>query len=427
MAAREALASGNYPLALQLGMALLQANPNNGAAHYIVAAAQAGLGNGREARRAARKAFSNAKDGTDRFVAAQVAAKLSLQEKKYTLAQYWLRRSVDTAPSPQLRAQTIRDFRRVQGLKRVNWRASFSATPSDNVNSGTDEAYLIIDGLPVVGSLDGASRALSGVVAKADVQASYRLKQSSTALWQLTGRAYVREVALSSAAKAMAPTLSSSDLSSATYDIGVVRFGKSGSGKTAGTSQLGFNLGRNISGRDPYGDYAKLSARRSFSLNESSRLSLGASYRKTLYKNAARNEADEYELRTDYVQKLASGAQFSTGLVLGHVDSERGNSTNTSVTGYLSYDFAQKIGPAKLSATLGARNTDYDIYRIGFIPVPGGRQDKNVFSKLDMRFVDYEVSGFIPTASLEYYKTTSNISRFETDGASLSIGFSSNF
>ncbi len=426
-AAKAALTQGDYRLALKLGRGLLIADPSDSDAHFIVAVAQAGLGQPRDGRVAARRAFQNAKRPQDKFFAAQTAARLSLAEKQYTLAQYWLRRSIDSAPNPELRTQTISDFRRVQNLKKLNWRASFSITPSDNVNSGADDTYLVIDGLPVLGVLSGASLALSGIVAKADVHASYRLKQSNSALWQLTGRAYVREIALTSASKALAPGLTSSDLSSATYEAGLVRYAKVGSGKFAGTSQVRFTLGRNIYARDPFSDYAKLSLRRSFTLTKTSKLSLGASYKKTAYKNAASNRADDYEIRADYERALPTGAQITTGFVLGQTKSQRGNTQNTSLTGYVSYGFANKIGPAKLSATLGARFTDYPVYRVGILLAPGGRQDKNLFTTLNMRFEGFEVAGFIPTASLQYYKTTSNISRFETDGASLSIGFSSNF
>ena len=74
-----ALRSQDYALALRLGYGLLQADPKDSEAHYIVAVSQAGLGRPAEARISVRRAFQTApKETPKKFFAAQTAAQLAL-------------------------------------------------------------------------------------------------------------------------------------------------------------------------------------------------------------------------------------------------------------------------------------------------------------------------------------------------------------
>ncbi|RFP89862.1 DUF560 domain-containing protein [Rhodobacteraceae bacterium 63075] len=426
-AAQQALLHGNYPLALNLGRGLIEADPEDGTAHYIVATAQAGLGNAREGRRAARLAHRKASRDTDRFIAAQVAARLSLREEHYTLAQYWLRRSLDTAPSEQARAQVISDYKRLRSLKKFGWSASASLAPSDNVNSGTDDTELTIDGVPIVGLLDSASQPLSGVVGKLDLDLSYKLSRSERAEWQAKARLFHREVWLSSEARTAAPGVSNSDLATATYELGAERTWLSGQKDAAALNKLSFTLGQNHSGREKHSDTATLAYTRQLRLSQDAALSYGAHVRKIFYNSAASLTGTQTELRGGYSQTLGNGDLLQAGLVLSQTNSRRGNTSNSSVTAHLRYGFGKQFGPAKLSLTLGARHTDYPRYFVGLIGSPDGREDTNYFGSVGLRFVDYERAGFIPTASLRYQATSSNISRFTFDGAHLSIGFASSF
>ena len=418
-----ALRSQDYALALRLGYGLLQADPKDSEAHYIVAVSQAGLGRPAEARISVRRAFQTApKETPKKFFAAQTAAQLALKTKRYTASQYWLRRSLAHAPNERLRNQTISDFRQIKSLKPVSFSGSFSIVPSDNVNSGTDDPYLIIDGLPAVGILSASSRPLSGIVARANVRFSYRLAQNEKSHFQLNGRVYHREVMLSSASKATG--VSNDELSSATYELGLshMRIGQNGS-----FNRYGFELGRNYSGRSAQNDYARLSFSHTFRSGDADSLTLGATYRHIRYNTAILNRASQIELRGDYRRKFASGDTLQSGLILGQTHSERGNVSQSSATAYVTYGFDQKVGPAEVSVTLGAKYADYPRFFIGFLSAPGGRQDSALFGTIDLRIADFETAGFVPTVSLQLNKTSSNISRYETESASIAIGFASSF
>ena len=54
-----------------------------------------------------------------------------------TLAQYWLRRAVEVAPTPATEARAIRDFKYLRATNPWSTRISFSITPDSNVNDGS--------------------------------------------------------------------------------------------------------------------------------------------------------------------------------------------------------------------------------------------------------------------------------------------------
>jgi len=227
---------------------------------------------------------------------------------------------------------------------------------------------------------------------------------------------------LSSSAKSTG--VSADELSSSTYELGL-------SHQTTPSNKVlnsfGLDLGRYNAGREAHSDYARLSYSRAIRPNQSTQLSLGTSYRHIRYASGLFDSAHQLELRGGYHKQLAKGDTLQAGLILCHTDSERGNTEQTSLTAYLTYDFAQKLGPAEISVTLGAKHTDYPRYNIGFLAVPNGRQDTLFFGSLDLRFDDLETIGFMPTATLQLNNSRSNISRFETKGASLALGFASSF
>ncbi|MDQ2093425.1 surface lipoprotein assembly modifier [Rhodalgimonas zhirmunskyi] len=421
--ALQALKSGDATLAARLARALVQANPENSGPYFILAQAHRQLGDRYLARRAAALAFRYAKTPEDRFTAAQIAAKLAYDDKRFTASQYWLRRSLDPAPNARLKQQAIRDFKRVRAENPWSAHLTFSVSPSDNVNSGAQSPYNLIEGLPVVGLLSPGAQALSGVVARADVDAAYRIAQSATSQTRLTFRATTQQVSLSSSAKAAAPGLSGSDFSSVYASFGLTHAWKAGEN---GYAQAGVSLGRSWYGGAPYYDFARADLSRSFALGPQGRLSLAAGYE---HRDFATNTpvSQLAQLRFNYQHSFASGDALQTGLSLGRTFSDAINNDNRSATAYITYQPARKIGPARLSLTLGASRTTYDAYSVGFLAVPGGREDDSRFAAAALHFDDFSYAGFAPTLTLQTRATTSNVSRFDTQETTLSISLKSNF
>src|SRR5690606_1323184 len=73
-----ALREGDPQLALQIGHGLLQADARDAFAHYLIASAHQQMRQTGDGRRAAARAYRHADTPTEKFQAAQLAARLSV-------------------------------------------------------------------------------------------------------------------------------------------------------------------------------------------------------------------------------------------------------------------------------------------------------------------------------------------------------------
>ena len=71
--------------------------------------------------------------------------------------------------------------------------------------------------------------------------------------------------------------------------------------------------------------------------------------------------------------------------------------------------------------------TTYPDYRILFWSVPGGREDTRSSAEVNVSFDRLGYMGFTPTLKLSSERTLSNVSRFETDELSVSLGLRTAF
>ncbi|UYV35995.1 hypothetical protein N4R57_13190 [Rhodobacteraceae bacterium D3-12] len=435
-----ALREGRPQLAYSLSKALLKANPRDASAYFVIARSLEQMRDPKLGRRAAGYAFRYSKTPNDRFLAAQMAARLSYQAKQYNYAQYWLRRSIDSAPDDRLRQQTINDFKRVSRENPLRFNIQFSLAPSDNVNSGTDNDYSTADGLIGGGVISDDGQPLSGVVAKAGLTGPYRLHLSKTAETRLTAKLQTRQVFLTSEARAKLqsspfPSVQNKtgrDFSSTTLEMGVAH--SFVLGQTAdrprgnGFGRVSFSLGQQWYAQDPYSRYAKVGLERGFTLAPGRSLRFGAFFTRRDYGDPF--PSNRVELRVDYAHAFENGAQLGTGVMLARTSADGNNRNNDLANLYVTYRPAKRIGPAKATFTLAAVRSDYPGYLLlNPFPtaVPGGRRDNTLYGAAAFQFDQFEFAGFSPELLLSTRQTTSNVSRFDTSEVTLSIGIKSSF
>lgn len=77
--------------------------------------------------------------------------------------------------------------------------------------------------------------------------------------------------------------------------------------------------------------------------------------------------------------------------------------------------------------SIGGSLGDYYDYQVGPFIVPGGREDRTLFGSADFIFEQLDYAGFVPSLKIQAQKTRSNVSRFETNEMSVSLGFVSRF
>lgn len=421
--ALRALQEGQPRLALQLAEGLLQRDPKDARAHFIIAQARMQLGQYAEGRRAAALAYRHADTKLQKFQAAQLAAKLSVAGKDNGLAQLWLRRSLLHLPHESYRERVVKDYKILRAITPWSVSAQFSLAPSNNINNGADSPYSIVDGLPLVGYLDGRYQALSGLRATASLSWSRRISGSKTHDTRLTGRYYAQRVRLSDDARVQAPEAENAD-----FAFDQLEFGLRHTARTKGGT-LGYTagIGRSWYGQSPYQWVYEAGVSRGFDLPGAAALQLSAQLQHRVPDAAAMNPVDTLDLKAQYARKLASGDRLRVGLSLTGADSDTANARQHRATGYVGYSLAEPVGPAKVSASIGASLQRYPDYSVVFWHVPGGREDRSVFGSVDFSFHRLDYAGFVPTLTLQARSTQSNVSRFETNEMSLSFGISSSF
>ncbi|WP_235224211.1 hypothetical protein [Octadecabacter dasysiphoniae] len=428
VAARQAALQGQFELARDFALALTDADADDRDALIVLAAVQPKLGAARDGRRAGVRAFRLSQTDDERYEAARLTALAAANEERYTLSQIWLRRAAVNAPDERAFRQTQQDYRGVRNLNPWSVRLGFSITPSSNVNGGTDSEFNIIDGVtnpdgtPLVGVFSGAARALPGTIGVADVRLAYDVSRSAQRRTTLGARAYARAVWLNNEARTIAPDSRNSDFGSQILEFSLDHSQRAGVGTVSaqaliGASWFGGDLSRTyLRGRLGY----------AIPVGERTRLSVVGRLESIDLNTTFPRTNQDRSLSTTLTHFTDTGNRITAALSVSGQSSEQPNERFESVTGQITYTWADPIGPIELSVAAGVSLADYRDYTI-LVPVPGGRQDTRIFGSISAVFPGIDYAGFVPVVTLGVQDTQSNVSRFQRDEYSLNIGVRSSF
>lgn len=397
--AYQALERGHPAIAIKIARGLLQADPNDPSAHFILAAAMSRSGDVPAARKSAARAYRASDNRADRMAAAQFAARASLAENRPTLTQLWLRRAALHTNDDASLKRIADDYKRVRQINPFSFRLNVGFRPSDNVNNGADSSLQVIDGVPAVGLLSGSAQALAGNIGTLNLGLNYRLRRTARSELSLGSQLYVRRVWLSSSAKQQAPDLKNEDLGSTYFDTSLTHsFALGAKGNSA---SVGLGLGRAWSGGDERFDFLALRGSRSVRLGTRTHLNFSAAIED---RSSARHPVlDEtlYKLGTSLKHQMANGDTVGVQLSFIDTDSDHFNIASVSQTIRASYGFAKAWGPAKISTSLTIGNSDFEDYQVGFIKVPDGRQDESVYGDVTFFFSDWGLRRFCTFCKVE--------------------------
>ncbi|MEO0765618.1 MAG: surface lipoprotein assembly modifier [Pseudomonadota bacterium] len=422
--ARAALHAGEFELARQIAMGLLEADAKDPFAYGVLAAAHSRLNDPKLARAAARLSYRYSDTAAERFGAARTAASVAAAQDRPTLSQAWLRIAATHADTPQQDKLVAREYARARAANPLRLDINFSIAPSDNVNSGTDNVLEVINGVPTLGFFSGSSRALSGTVAIFDARLRYRLRADQSSRTTATARLYTRRVDLSGEAKAIAPNVSNSDFASTYTELGLQHRFKLGAPGNA--MAVGAALGASWFGGERSYDFAKANIRRDIRLSERSRLSLTGVAERRLSTISSLRDASVVTLGANFGHKLSGGDRFSIGLTVQDVSGDNINADYQTASLRARYTFGKQVGPVQITTGLTFGYTDYNVYTL-VNPVAGGRQDESIYGDISLFFADYHVGGFAPTLQLRTGQRSSNVNRFEISETTITFGIQSKF
>lgn len=424
--AQAALQAGKPEVTLQIVRSLLQVNPKDTHALLMAAVANRDLGKPKYGRRAARLAFRSANSQPQRFQAAQLAAQTALAEDRPTLSQIWLRRAAQHAKTEAETAAIARAYSRVRSYNPWSFNVDLSIRPSSNINNGAEDEIQTIDGIPsITGVLSAEAQALSGTIGTLTLSAAYRLHADKKSRTTLSSRTHIRRVALSSEAQRDAPDANSRDFGYTYADLSLDHL--FALGETSG-DYLRFTgtVGALWVPDDVEYTLARVETERVWRTESGDRFAIGASaanYNRT----GDLQDSASYGLKGSYSTKLENGDGIGVSLAYDMGTSDFGNRESDTYTLRMRYSFAKAWGPAQASAALTVFHADYPRYQVGFIDVPGGRQDTGAYADLSLFFPDIDYAGFAPKVTFRAAQKTSNVSRFETREISVMVGLQSKF
>ncbi|MDD9742672.1 MULTISPECIES: hypothetical protein [Marinovum] len=420
-----ALSADRHDIAGKLALGLLRADPEDPFGHMVMSTVLMRAGNLEEARRAAKLAYRHADTRRQRHEAARVVAATEARDERFVLGQLWMRRALQAAPTAPTRNRSIHEYRALRSAARLKFQIAGQIAPSSNVNNGSADRINVIDGIPVVGILPAASQALSGTIAEIGGRFSYRLHQGAASETRLTGGGQLRRVRLSDEARKKAPQAEDADYGSTYVALGLSHHRALGAAGGLASARLSF--GQVWNGGDRSYDLASGGLSYGFDLGPELRLTAGANYQ--IRHNDADGLADVETTGVSFgaIHTMANKDRLALTVGTTWAASDNGQSRSTERSARLSYHRAKPIGPVSLSAAIGVSETTYPDYRILFWSVPGGREDTRSSAEVNVSFDRLGYMGFTPTLKLSSERTLSNVSRFETDELSVSLGLRTAF
>ncbi|MEO0371944.1 MAG: hypothetical protein AAF231_10845 [Pseudomonadota bacterium] len=420
--AMAALQSGQPRLAFALGDGLLEANPQDGHAHYIQARALAQLRDFDEGRKRAAKAYRFADTDTQHFESATLAAQLSIASNRMTHSQVWLRRASHFAPDEATRGEAIAAFRQARNRNPINVQLSFSVTPSDNVNNGSNSPLNIIEGVPVSGLLSQSAQAISGWTSTLNIQGSYRVRESATSETRIVARGLAYHVEFNDPVRG----LSASDLASQRLGLGVAHIWKPGD---RGFWRFNGDGGRVWYGGEPSYDFVTGSLQRVQRLSDRWRLSFGAAVEEQFDESRSVRDATVWSGNLGLTHLFDSGSTISVSALYRETVTDFSLRASNQWSGILRYTHGKQIGPAEISVSVGHSSVDYYAYSLAILgtTVFRGREDSSWFGEVSATLTSASYMGFVPVVSVRTEQSRSNISRFDVDQTGVSVGIRSEF
>lgn len=414
--AAQMLAGGQAKLAADITDVLILRDPGDGPSLILNAHAKRTLGDMDGAQEAARRGWQASTRPVERYGAAMAMAQALASDGAKTRAQFWLRRAAHEAPDDRTRARAIRDYRYVARTNPWSIHLSFSITPSDNVNGAPSDNTFVLGGLIFT---NPAAVPIDGAVLRQDLRLRYNFDASQTrrsfaALnWTESHTVFTDDD--------VPAGVQESDFAFRRLQLQIGQ--DFTAGPEAPRNTLALSIGRLWSGEAPLADELRLNWRQARALSPVQMFSWNAGLGYAHRKDADSRSGFTATLGTDWARVLDGGARLAWSAELGRTETDSAALTHDALTLGVQYTFGQPILGATTQVSLAAEAKAYDDPLYGAEP----RADLGAVLSTSLLFSNFDSYGFAPKLTFEARRTTSNVSRFETESFGVNMGFQSLF
>ncbi|GLQ34094.1 hypothetical protein GCM10007939_03770 [Amylibacter marinus] len=415
--AQKALLDRDFELATQIAHTLIKSNPNDVQALLILATVHTSRGQIEKALPYAKRAYRAETSATKvgRFTAATLAARGLARDQKFERAKLWMRRAINSAPTDQLRAQRIQEFKRIRQLSPWSTRLSFAIEPSDNINNGTEETTIILYGLPF--TLND-TEPLPGAEISFGIGSDYRIWQNRTNLVQIGFNLFHRE--------ALITDDKGTDLRGRDFrytNIGVrLRRKRAIIEKSLEiTDTIGVNAA--WYSEVPYQHQASISRTYRKRINPTQNLDFTFGLSRSLHQSDSAKHTTTLSINTRYVRALPGKGVFEIRPYLNDARSDSNAQDQYNFGASLHYSPFKAVlnSKARLSLDLGTR----EFRQLGFTGVK--RSDAYARAKAEFTLSGVSYFGFSPSIHLTATRTKSNVVLYDSTSFGAGIGLRSAF
>ncbi|MEM1302542.1 MAG: surface lipoprotein assembly modifier [Pseudomonadota bacterium] len=418
----------DYEAAIAASQAVLAQNPDEYLAHALQARVARIQGNRALAEQAARRAWDAADNASQRHEAARTVALTLFEQEEYTTAQLWLRRAIQNAPTPEIRAATIRDFRQVRRVNPWQIQLTFSVNQSDNVNAGSSEdtwqAYFFgsedTGGIPFELPILGQQQALSGTEYIYGGTITRSLTQIGPWRTEISAGYLAKDIVLSDEAREQAPTARSSD-----YDLRQLTLGTT-TARTSGRRQHTFDgeLSYVGFGGEHLSTGLRLGYTQTQAINQGLAWKSGGAVSRALREDRHISSSWRKELSTGPIKQIGNSIWLGEALIFDVTS----DSNNVARDGWSLQTRWVQTEPATLGARLSA-GLEYGVttFDSGFFGAAEARRDEKMRANVAAVFSDFDLYGFSPSLEISHTRTNSNVTLYTYDDTSVVLGIKSAF
>lgn len=409
-----ALQAGDVTQAANVANALLARDPNDVVALLLSAQIADLVGDSAAVARFSKRAYWNANNRGNSYVAARLAANAHAAQEQDTLAQLWLRRARQYAPNTAAANSIAKDYVFLRDRNPWSNSLTFGLTPTSNVNGGGYGVTITQFGLPFE-----AEPPLPGIEISGSLSTTYRIDSTATYATFFDLFANFRTYDLLPEAKLRIPDATGHDFASGALGVGLrhrqifaegalptdfsLRFAQNWSEGVINTRTLDLGLGQ----RWKVGNDA------SFGLRFSNQ-----------YMIAKDDEPSTYVGLTASWTQAFGDDQLSLSLAGRRSYSDNSSRGYVSRRIYGSYDFGQSFKGLKFGLDF-----DYDAREFDRPPnfVANDRSDTTQSLTVRVQNENIELYGFQPVVSLTATNVESTVNQFDRDFLNFGFDLRSSF
>ncbi|SIT88998.1 hypothetical protein SAMN05421665_2849 [Yoonia rosea] len=426
--AEAALVAGAPATTLRLAQEMLRAQPEDFAALYLLALAQSDLNDPQSAAASGARAYAAATSQDTRFETARFVAGAYFQAGHYTRSAFWLRRAANHA-STEADLQFIAEaYANTVRTNPLSVAVTAAIAPTDNINNGSEDGILRLEGIDLTFVLPEDRRALSGIGFSASTDLRYRISETAHQVTTVTATLAGDTYLLSDDAKSLIAdspdpevrAIDGRDFATVTASVGIER--QQNNISPLGPLSLGTAFGTYWEGGERLVDFHDLSLEQTVPLTNTSRLQLRALRRWQDARTPALDDTNIYDITIAYDRLLANRDQLRLSLISQRNAAGPENSFDEYQIG-IGYLLAEPVLGAQISTSLNIGFRTFE----EFTTTLDGRDDHFYLASVTAVFEDVSYFGFSPSVTVSGARTHSTAEENTSAAAQILFGVASRF